>query len=332
MMEKLLSPRLRKLLLAAPAAACLLSFSGASFAADPWPTRPIKLVVPYPAGGSTDVLARLVGQKLSERIGQTVVIENKSGAGGNIGTDSVAKSAPDGYTLTMGNIGPIAINPSLYPNLPYDPLKDLAPITFLVSVPNLLLVNNALPVKNVQEFVDYVRARPGTSYASPGAGTSLHLSGELFVATAGVKMTHVPYRGGAPALADLMAGHVPALFDNMFPAITQVKAGKVRAIAITSAQRSEHLPDVPTLAESGLPGYDVTGWFGILAPAGTPRPVITRLHQEFAAILQMPDVRKRITDFGGMISGAGPDEFRTFIVSETAKWRKLVQTQNIKVQ
>lgn len=322
----------RKLLLAGLTSVCALLVSFPTFA-EVWPTKPVKWIVPYPPGGSTDILARLVGQKLSERLGQPVIIENKSGAGGNIGTDYVAKSAPDGYTIVMANIGPIAINPSLYKNLPYDPAKDLAPVTMLMSVPNLLVANPQFPAKSVKEFIEYAKAQTNpVSYATPGVGTSLHLSGELFAASAGIRMTHVAYKGSGPGLTDTMAGHVPVMFDNMPSALQMVKAGKLRALAITSSQRSPLLPDVPTVAESGIPGYEVAGWFGVMAPSRTPSSIISRMNEEFSTILKMPDVRTKILEMGGIISGDGPEPFAKFVRGEAEKFSKVVKTANIKAE
>ena len=320
----------------APALASILALAllaPAAQAADAWPAKPIKWVVPYPPGGSTDMLARIVGQKLGERLGQPVVVENKAGAGGNVGTDYVAKQPADGYTIVMGNIGPIAINPSLYPDLPYNPLKDLAPVTMLMAVPNLLVVNPALPVHSVRDLIDYGRRQPAPlGYATPGAGTSLHLAGELFATTSGVKMTHIPYKGSAPGLNDTMAGHVPVMFDNMPSALPLVKAGKLRALAITSAQRSAQLPDVPTMAEAGLQGYEIAGWFGVLVPAATPKAIVARLDTELEAVLKMPDVRKKLDEMGGIVSGAGPQAFGRYIEAESRKWSTLVRSANITVQ
>lgn len=279
------------------------------------------------------MLARIVGQKLGERLGQPVVVENKAGAGGNVGTDYVTKQPADGYTIVMGNIGPIAINPSLYPDLPYKPGKDLAPVTMLMAVPNLLVVNTALPVQSVKDLIQYgKRQATPLTYATPGAGTSLHLAGELFASTAGVRMTHVPYKGSAPGLNDTVAGHVPVMFDNMPSALQLVKSGKLRALAITGAQRSPLLPDVPTMAEAGLRGYEIAGWFGVLVPAATPKPIVARLDSELEAVLKMPDVRKKIDEMGGVISGAGPEAFGVFIDAETQKWRALVRSAHITVQ
>ncbi|AUT48054.1 tripartite tricarboxylate transporter substrate binding protein [Achromobacter sp. AONIH1] len=298
-----------------------------------WPAQPVKWIVPYPPGGSTDMLARLVSHKLGERLKQTVIVENKAGAGGNLGTDYAVKQPADGYTIVMGNIGPISINPALYPDLPYKPQRDLAPVTMLMSVPNLLVVNPALPVKSVKELIDYARrAGAPLGYATPGTGTSLHLAGELFASTAGVRLTHVPYRGSAPGLNDTVAGHVPMMFDNMPSALQLVKAGKLRALAITSATRSPQLPDVPTMAEAGLPGYEISGWFGVLVPAATPKPIVERLNQELLAVLAMPDVREQIAAMGGIVVADGPAGFGRYIASETDKWGALVRSAQIKVQ
>lgn len=300
--------------------------------AETWPARPLRWVVPYPPGGSTDILARLVGQKLGERLGQPVVVENKPGAGGNIGTEYVAKQPADGYTILMGNIGPISINPTLYGNLPYQPLRDLAPVTLLMEVPNLLVANPALPVRSVRELTEYAKSKSTLSYATPGAGTSLHLAGELFAHRTQLTLTQVAYKGSAPGLNDTMAGHVPIMFDNMPSALPLVKAGKLRALAITSAQRSAELPDVPTMQEAGVPDYQIAGWFGVLVPAATPAPVVERLNREFQQILKLPDVKQRIAEMGGMASDSGPQAFKAFIQSETLKWSALIQSAHITLQ
>src|SRR5438552_13835540 len=263
---------IRGLQRAALAALRTVCVSGAS--AQTYPTRPIRLVVPFPAGGTTDILAREVGQRLSMTLGQPVVIDNRPGAAGNIGADLVAKSAPDGYTLLMGTVGTHAINASLYAKMPYDHVKDFAPIILVAGVPNVLVVNPSLPVNSVQELIAYAKANPGKlNFASSGPGTSIHLSGELFKVMAGVQMTHVPYKGSAPALQDLLGGQVQLMFDNLPPSLPHIKAGKLRALAVTSVARSPALPDVPTIAESGLPGFEASSWFGILVPAGTPSAI-----------------------------------------------------------
>ena len=314
-------------------AAGLVFCTGSAAAQATWPAQPVKWIVPYPPGGSTDMLARLVSHKLGERLGQPVIVENKAGAGGNIGTDFAVKQPADGYTIVMGNIGPISINPALYPDLPYKPQRDLAPVTMLMSVPNLLVVNPALPVRSVQELIAYAKkSKAPLDYATPGTGTSLHLAGELFASSAGVRLTHVPYRGSAPGLNDTVAGHVPMMFDNMPSALQLVKAGKLRALAITSTARSPQLPDVPTMAEAGLPGYEIAGWFGVLAPAATPKPIIERLNKELLAVLAMPDVREQIGAMGGIISAEGPADFSRYIAAETDKWGALVSKAQIKLQ
>ncbi|MGS1108686.1 Bug family tripartite tricarboxylate transporter substrate binding protein [Achromobacter anxifer] len=314
-------------------AAGLVFCTGSAAAQASWPAQPVKWIVPYPPGGSTDMLARLVSHKLGERLGQPVIVENKAGAGGNIGTDFAVKQPADGYTIVMGNIGPISINPALYPDLPYKPQRDLAPVTMLMSVPNLLVVNPALPVRSVQELIAYAKkSKAPLDYATPGTGTSLHLAGELFASSAGVRLTHVPYRGSAPGLNDTVAGHVPMMFDNMPSALQLVKAGKLRALAITSTARSPQLPDVPTMAEAGLPGYEIAGWFGVLAPAATPKPIIDRLNKELLAVLAMPDVREQIGAMGGIISAEGPADFGRYIAAETDKWGALVSKAQIKLQ
>lgn len=314
-------------------AAGLALCTGPGLAQSPWPSQPVKWIVPYPPGGSTDMLARLVSHKLGERLGQPVIVENKAGAGGNVGTDFAVKQPADGYTIVMGNIGPIAINPALYPDLPYQPQRDLAPVTMLMSVPNLLVVNPSLPVRSVQELIAYSKNAPEPmGYATPGAGTSLHLAGELFASTAGLRLTHVPYRGSAPGLNDTVAGHVPMMFDNMPSALQLVKAGKLRALAITSAARSPQLPDVPTMAEAGLPGYEIAGWFGVLAPAATPKPVVERLNKELQAVLALPEVREQIGAMGGIIAAEGPADFGRYIAAETDKWGALVRSAQIKIQ
>src|SRR4030095_4088305 len=257
--------------------------------AQTYPTKPIRLVVPFPPGGATDILARAVAQKLTETWGQSVVVDNRPGAGGNIGTELVAKAAPDGYTLEMGTVGTHAINASLYAKIPFDHVKDIAAVILVAGVPNVLVVNPSVPVNSVQELIAYTKANPGKlNFASSGAGTSIHLSGELFKVMAGVKMTHVPYKGSAPALQDLLGGQVQLMFDNLPPSLPQIKAGKLRALAVTSLARAPALPDVPTLSESGLPGFDASSWFGILAPAGTPGPPCPTPHTERGERLPPP--------------------------------------------
>ncbi|HEY4137833.1 MAG TPA: tripartite tricarboxylate transporter substrate binding protein, partial [Casimicrobiaceae bacterium] len=260
-----------------------------------YPTKPVRLVVPFPAAGTTDIIARATAQKLSEAWGQQVIVDNRPGAAGNIGSELVAKSAPDGYTLLMGTVGTHAINPSLYAKMPYDHVKDFAPVILVAGVPNVLVVNPELPVKSVPELIAYAKANPGKlNFASSGSGTSIHLSGELFKAMTGVQMTHVPYKGSAPALTDLVGGQVQLMFDNLPSSLAFIKAGKLRAIAVTSKARAAALPDVPTVAES-IPGFEASSWFGILAPAGTPPDIIARINGEVTRWLATPEAKDKLT-------------------------------------
>jgi tripartite-type tricarboxylate transporter receptor subunit TctC len=297
-----------------------------------YPTKPIRLVVPFPPGGATDILARAVAQKLTEAWGQSVVVDNRPGAGGNIGSELVAKAAPDGYTLEMGTVGTHAINASLYAKMPYDHVKDFAPVILVAAVPNVLVVNPAVPVNSVQELIAYAKANPGKlNFASSGSGTSIHLSGELFKVMAGVQMTHVPYKGSAPALQDLLGGQVQLMFDNLPPSLPQIKAGKLRALGVTSTARSPALPDVPTIAESGLPGFEASSWFGVLAPAGTASTIIAKLNAEIAKWLASPEAKEKLVAIGANGAGGTPEDFARHIQTETAKWAKVVKESGAKV-
>jgi tripartite-type tricarboxylate transporter receptor subunit TctC len=310
----------------------ILILAGPARAQD-YPTKPIRLVVPFAAGGATDVLARLVGERLTASLGQQVVVDNRPGAGGNIGSDLVARAEPDGYTILMGAVGTHAINPSLYPKMPYDPVKDFAPVTLVASVPNVLVVNPEVPANSVQELIDLAKAKPGElNFASSGNGTSIHLSGELFKAMTGTDIVHVPYKGSGPAVTDLLGGQVQMMFDNMPSSLPHVKAGKLRALGVTSAKRSPALPEVPTIAEAGVPGYDATSWFGILAPAGTPEPVVTRLQGAIVQALGEPEMRQRMADLGAEPVGDTPAEFGQFIAAEIAKWAKVVNDAGVKLE
>ena len=291
-----------------------------------YPAKPVRLVVPFPAGGTTDILARAVAQKLSEAWGQQVIVDNRPGAGGNIGSDLVAKSTPDGYTLLMGTVGTHAINPSLYKNMPYDHVKDFAPVILVAGVPNVLVVNPSLPVHSVSELIAYAKANPGKlNFASSGNGTSIHLSGELFKAMTGVEMTHVPYKGSAPALTDLIGGQVQLMFDNLPSSLPFIRAGKLRALAVTSGARAAALPDLPTLAESGLPGFEASSWFGVLAPAGTPRDIVAKLNGAIASWLASPAAKEKLLAQGAIAAGGTPDDFARHIDAETSKWAKVVK-------
>jgi tripartite-type tricarboxylate transporter receptor subunit TctC len=288
--------------------------------------------VPYPAGGPLDAVARLLGQKVSESVKQPVIVDNKPGAGGNIGADAVAKSPPDGYTILMGAVATHAINPSLYPQIPYDPVRDFAPITQVASTPNVLVVSPSIPVTNVREFIAYAKAHPGKlNFGSGSTGSAGHLAGELFKTMAGVEMTHVPYKGAAPAMQDLVGGQIQLMFDNYASASGQIRAGKVKALAVTTAKRSTLAPDLPTIAESGLPGFDINTWFGIFAPAGTPRPIVDRLHDEFTRALALGEVREKVLNLGAEPVGSRPEEFAAYIKGEAEKYARVVKSSGAKV-
>jgi len=300
-------------------------------AQDKWPSKPITYVVPFPAGGTTDILARLIGQKLGPALGTTVIIDNRPGAGGNIGSELVARAAPDGYTIMGGTISSHSINASLY-KLSYDPLKSFAPITLIGTNANVLVVNPASPFKSVKELIAAAKAKPDSlSFASAGNGTSQHLSAELFKTMAGINMVHIPYKGSAPAIQDVIGGQVPLMFDTTVVAGPFIQSGKVRALAVTSAKRVATLPDVPTMAEAGVPGYEVVSWQAMFAPAGTPPAIVQRLQTEVAAILKQPDVQERLAKLGVDPSGMAPQQLAEFQAAEIAKWAKVVKAANVKV-
>jgi tripartite-type tricarboxylate transporter receptor subunit TctC len=297
-----------------------------------YPERPIQLVVPFPAGGSTDVVARIVAAKMGELLGQQMVVDNRAGAGGNVGAAAVSRAEPDGYTLLIGTVATHAINVSLYPKMPYDAVKSFAPVSLLVIVPNVLEVNPELPVKSVQELIDLLKANPGKyDYASSGIGTPLHLSGELFKSMAGVDMVHVPYRGAGPALTDLLGGQVKIMFDNLPSSIGHIRDGKLRALAITTATRSPAAPDLPTVAESGLPGYETYSWNALFAPAGTPPEVVDTLAQAAAKAVQDPAVKQRLADLSAEAVGTGPAELARHVEAELAKWGPVVKASGASV-
>jgi tripartite-type tricarboxylate transporter receptor subunit TctC len=294
-----------------------------------YPTRPVHIVVGYPAGGSTDILARLMGQFLSERLGQQFVIDNKPGAGNNIATELVANAAPDGYTLLLVNPAN-GINATLYEHLPFNFIRDIVPVGGIIRVPNVMEVNPTVPAKTVAEFIAYAKAQPGKiNMASSGNGTSIHVSGELFKMMAGVDMLHVPYRGSAPALTDLLGGQVQVMFDNLPSSIEYIKAGKLRALAVTTATRSEALPDVPMIADT-VPGYEASAWFGLGAPKGTPAEVIDKLNQVINAGLSDAKLKARLEDLGGMMLAGSPADFAKIIAAETEKWAKVVKFSGAK--
>ena len=298
--------------------------------ADNYPNRSITMVVAFPAAGTTDILARLIGQKLTEKFKQTVVVENRPGAGGNIGTAYVAKAPPDGYTIMMGTIGTQAINPSLYKKMPYDAAKDFVPITRAAMVPNLLVVNKDAPYNTLAEMMAFGKANPGKlTYGSSGNGTTLHLSGELFNLMSGSKITHIPYKGSTPAVADLLGGQISMIFDNMPSVIQQVKSGRLKALAVTSAQRNPQLPEIPTIQELGVAGYEVWSWFGLLAPAATPKPIVDKLNASIVDIIKQPDVQAKIIELGAVPVPETSAEFGAFIAAETLKWAKVIKEANI---
>jgi tripartite-type tricarboxylate transporter receptor subunit TctC len=322
----------RKLIACAGAAAVapFASRAGLAQGSAAWPNRIVKLVVPFTPGGGIDAVGRIIGARLSEMWGQQVVVENKPGAGGNIGSDFVAKAKPDGYTILGGTISSHAINPSIYPKMPYDAVKSFQPITLIGTNANVLVVGAASTYKTVQDVIAAAKAKPGSiSFASAGNGTSQHLSGELFKSLAGISMEHVPYKGSGPAIQDVMAGHVPLMFDTTVVAAPHIQSGKVRALAVTSTKRVGSLPGVPTMAEAGVKGYEILSWQGIFAPAGTPKEIVQRLNAEIVKILKMPDMRERLAGLGLDPVGNTPDEFAAFQQAEIAKWAKLVKEAKI---
>ena len=296
-----------------------------------WPSKPIHFIVPYAAGGFADIRARKIGVELAKALGQPIVIENRAGAGGVLGTDVVAKAAPDGYTLGMGNLPPLAVNVSLMKKLPYDPQKDLAPVILIETSPLILTAGPALPAKNVQELIALAKEKPGQlAFASSGIGGAHHLSGEMLRHATGIDIIHVAYKGGAPAAADLLAGHVPMMFEMGYAALPSIKAGKIRALAVTSTKRLSVLPEVPTMAEAGVPGFESYNWQGVIVPAGTSREIVERLNRELNVILAQPLTRELIASTGSEVGGGTPEAFGAFIRSETEKWAKVVKQAGIR--
>ncbi|OCP22144.1 MULTISPECIES: tripartite tricarboxylate transporter substrate binding protein [unclassified Ensifer] len=306
--------------------------SGIQAAAQDFPDRPVTLVVPFAAGGSTDVVARIVAQKMSEDLGQQVIVQNVAGAGGNLGADNVARADPDGYTILMGTVATHALNPLILKTRPYDPEKDFAPISLLVVVPNVLVVNPELPAKTVEELLALLKAKPDEyAYASSGNGTPLHLSGELFKKMAGVSMQHIPYKGAGPALNDVIGNQVPIMFDNLPSSSSHIKAGTLRALAVTTAERAPSFPDVPTVAESGIPGYETYTWNALFAPANTPEPVVARLNEAANKALADPAVVERMKEFSAKIVGSTPQELAAHVKAELEKWTPVVRDANIQM-
>jgi tripartite-type tricarboxylate transporter receptor subunit TctC len=299
--------------------------------AQQYPTRPVRFVVPFAPGGSVDTLARTIGPRLADALGQQIVVDNRPGGNGDIGMLIVAKAPPDGYTILLGYIANLAIAPSLYAKMPYDPAQDYAPVTQVATSPNVLTAHPSVPAKGLKELIELAKAKPGTvNFASTGVASVGHLTGELLNSLAGMKMTHVPYKGGGQAIIDLVGGHVQVMFSGFSAAMPHIKSGKARALAVTGAQRSPALPDVPTIAEQGFPGVEATAWYGVLTPTGTPRPVVVRLHGELVKILKLPDVVQRLDALGFEMVGSTPEQFASYMKAETRKWAKVVKASGAK--
>jgi tripartite-type tricarboxylate transporter receptor subunit TctC len=321
-------------LIAISAVLAALSAPAAMAQQPSYPNRPVRVVVPFAPGGSSSIITHLVVDRLGERLGQQFYVDNRGGAGGNIGVENVAKSPPDGYALVLGVVGTMTINPHLYASMPFNPLTDLEPIAYLADVPNVMVVNpNTVKARTVAEFIAEAKAsKRQFTMASSGVGTSIHLAGEMFKQATGVQMPHIPYRGSAQAITDLVAGQVDVDFDNFPSCVEQVRAGNLRALAVTSATRSAQLPDVPTLQESGLAGFEVTGWFALFAPKGTPHEIVVKLNAEINQILQMPDTRERLATFGGEVRTMTPEQLGEFVKSEYAKWGAVVKAADVKLE
>jgi tripartite-type tricarboxylate transporter receptor subunit TctC len=297
-----------------------------------FPNKPLRIVVTFTGGGAPDILARLIGERLTADWGQPVVVDNKPGAGGNTGADFVARSANDGYTLVLGTVGTHAINGALYAKMPYDMVRDFAPVTLLATTPNLLVINNEVPARDLKEFIALGKKEGKMTFASAGSGTSIHVSGELFKTMTGIDMTHIPYKGRATAIPDLLGGRVTMMFDNMPSSLPLVREGRLRALGVTSAQRSAAAPEIPTIAEQGLPGFDAVSWFAMFAPAGTPRPIVDKLQVEVKKILLSPEIGKRLAEIGLEVVGSTPDELASYQRSEIAKWARVVKESGAKVE
>ena len=320
-------PTRRKILVSASA----LALSGNLARAQAWPTRFVRLIVPYPAGGGADAIARLLGAKLTEMWGQQVSIENKGGAGGNIASDAAAKSAPDGYTMYLGAEF-LTTNPHVYPKLSYDPIGDLQPVSAVVQYPTIVALPNSSPAKTVQEFIAYAKANPGRTFGTPGHGTGPHLAGELFTRLAGVTLTHVPYRGAAPGLNDLIPGRIDSFFNNIAPVVPLMRQGQVRGLAVTTARRSGAAPDVPTIAESGLPGFDVPGWYAIFVPAKTPGEIVAKMNADVNTAVADATVKGRLEDLGLFVGGSTPEALGAYVRTETEKWGPVIKAAGISIK
>lgn len=298
--------------------------------AQEFPTRPVHIIVPNPPGGATDVLARVISEQLGTRLGQPVVVENRPGASGTVGSDLVAKARPDGHLMVMGHAASHATSPSMYRNLPYDPVTSFAPVTLVANVTNVIIVNPSVPAKSVQELIAVAKASPGKLvFGSGGTGAITHLAGELFKQLAGVELRHVPYKGSSQAMTDLLGGHISLMFENLPGAVGHIRSGKVRPLAVLSQKRSSAVPDVPTVAEAGLPGAEAVSWFGLLTTAGTPKEVVDKLNREIVAVIRKPEVQARMADVGAEAVGSSPEEFGKLIRSERDKWGKVIKASNI---
>jgi tripartite-type tricarboxylate transporter receptor subunit TctC len=321
----------RPIQIALAVALSLAAFGGA-YAQGSYPTKPIRLIVPFPPGGGTDILARLIANKLTETAGWQIVVDNRGGAGGNIGLQAAAQAAPDGYTMVMGQTSNLAINPSLYSKLPYDPVRDFVPVSLVSASPVVLVVSSKSPYKSLADFVAAAKAKPGQlTFGSPGNGTVSHLTGELFQRTAGIKFIHIPYKGAAQALPDLLGGRIDLYSGSLETAMPHMKAATIRALAVTSLQRASVAPEVPTVAESGYKGFEATTWFGLLVAKGTPEPIVKRLTTEITKVLQLPDIKQRMASTGGLPVKTGPQEFAALLKSDIQRWSRIVRESGVKV-
>jgi len=312
--------------------AAALLFAHCALAQAPFPSRPIRFIVSFPPGGSSDLVARALAPRMSERLGQQVLVENRPGAGGNIGVDAVAKSPPDGHTIGLGAAGALAINPSLYPNMPFDPVKDLAPVSLLALIPIVIAAHPSVGASNVKELIAAAKSQPGKlSFGTTGQGSAMHLAGEMLNLMAQISMVHVPYKGSGPAAADLAGGQLPVAIVDLTSALPHIRSGRVKAIAVTGASRSITAPEIPTVAESGVPGFDAVGWFGVVAPAGTPAPVIARLNAEIVDGMKAPEIRERLLAGGAEPATSSAEEFGRFIRSEVPKWANVIKSAGVKV-
>lgn len=315
------------------AALAVLAAASVPAIAQQYPSKPIRFIVPFPPGGGNDTIARLIGQKLTASLGQQILVDNRAGAGGTVGAEAAAKAPPDGYTMFLAGVGSHGINPNLRRKLPYDPVKDYDPVTLIASAPLLVTIHPSLPVKSVKDLVALAKSKPGQiNYASNGPGSSSHLAVELFDMMAGTKMEHIPYKGLSPALTDLLSGQVQVMFSSAAAMLPQVKAGRLRAIAMTGSKRSTAIPDIPTVAESGVPGYETGSWYGIVLPAHTPRPIIDRLHKEVVTIVRSPDINARLVEEAVIPVGSTPEEFASYIKREIARWGKVVQQAKLPLE